>query len=441
MTDEFAATPRRVLGVPFDLDAVGAAVPALVVLAVGSWRKGGFFRPDIVVLPLLALALLATLIQPGRRLRAAAPAVAAIVLASAWWLGAAACWRHGVDSWRMPATWICGAAGYAVARGLTDRARTALVTGVVAVGFVIAAVGLVLVAAHSADWTWLDERSLRLSGPLTYPSATGLYLIVALLAGTTLEVTDARLRQVLTAVRVVTLLGVVATDSRGAVVGLAVALCFRRVRGELWPAVFPAAVAAPVLLLGQRDGVRPALVLMAVALGVGVGITAGLVPDAAVRRGLRLLAVPVGAAVAWLLLTQHHAVSGLDASWTERGNILRGAVHIFGAHPWLGAGPDPAIPAQTLGGAAGIAYFTHDEPLEVVISVGLVGAAVLLACAATVLRTLWRAAGPTTLAVLAAVITAGLVDFVWHFPALGLLAGLVVGAAGSDRPTPDRNPS
>lgn len=442
MVHERAATAQRVRGLSLDVEAVGAALPLLVVLAVGTWRKGGFFRPDIVVLPLLALALLSTLASSARStaelpawVRANAAPIIAVVSATAWWLGSAIAWHHGVDSWRMPASWLCAVAGYLVARGLPARARTAALAGVVLLAFAVAAAGLALVAMRSGSWTWLDERSLRLSGPLTYPSATGLYLAVALLASIALETPDGGRRRVLAGVRVVLLLGIVATDSRGAVVGLAAALCFRTVRRELGPAVFAAALGAPVLLVAQRDGVRPALVVAAVAIGLAVSA----IPDAVLRRGLRLLGLPAAMAVGWLLLTQHHAVDGLDASWTERGNILSGALDVFRAHPAWGAGADPTIPAHTLSGAAGIAYFAHDEPLEVILSVGLVGAIALAVCALFALRPVWRAGGAVTLPVVAATAAAGLVDFVWHFPALGLLVGLLVGAAGSATAATDKN--
>jgi O-antigen ligase len=131
--------------------------------------------------------------------------------------------------------------------------------------------------------------------------------------------------------------------------------------------------------------------------------------------------------VGWLLVTQHHAVSGFDASWTERGHILRGAVTVFADHPLLGAGPDPAFAAHTLSGQAGIAYFTHNEPVEILISVGILGTLVLAGCAVIVGRAV--AVGSPAIPVLASVAAAGLVDFVWHFPALGLATGIVAGAA------------
>ena len=392
----------------------------LTLLILAILRKGAFFRPDIVVSPALVLALALSTPQVRTWCRQHLAAVGASVVATGWWIGDALLAHHSVDSWRLPSAWLCMAAGYGCARSLPPTARRLAQAGVAVTGVALAVAGLVLVGVRSTLWTLPDERSLRFSGPFTYPSAVGLFLVMALIAGTEFSAS----RPVVFA-RAVTVLGIVATDSRGAVVGLAVALCFRNVRRELATAVVAAIIGAPLLLLGQRAHDSHFLVLAAVV--VAFAIT--LIPDAVVRRFVRFAAIPAAGAVGWLLVTQHHAVSGFDASWTERGDILRGAAHVFRAHPLLGAGPDPAFAAHTLTGQAGIAYFTHNEPVEIVISVGIVGALVLALCAVVVARAVATGRGDLAVPVLASVAAAGLVDFVWHFPALGLAAGIVSGAS------------
>ena len=298
-------------------------------------------------------------------------------------------------------------------------------------GDALAIAGLVLVGVRSTFWTLQDQRSLRFAGPFTYPSAVGLFLVISLIAGTQIvgSTADSRSRMTVNSVRAITVLGIVATDSRGAVVGLAVALCFRDVRRELLTAVVAAVIGAPLLLLGQRTHTNHLLVLAAVIVAAGLA----LVPDGVVHRVVRFVAIPAVCVVGWLLVTQHHAVSGFDASWTERGHILRGAVTVFAKHPLFGAGPDPTFGAHTLTGQAGIAYFTHNEPVEILISVGVIGTVVLVGCAVVVARTLAAGRGSLALPVLVSVGAAGLVDFVWHFPALGLAAGMVAGASALRR--------
>lgn len=417
------ASPGRV-----NLDAVALAAPVLTLLLVAIIRKGAFFRPDIVVSPALTLALALSVPQVRDWARDHLAAVAAGLLATAWWIGDAELSHHSVDSWRLPAAWLCLATGYGCARSLAPAARRAALIGTAVMGDAFAVAGLVLVCVRSTFWTLQDQRSLRFAGPFTYPSAVGLFLVISLIAGTGIEA-NSQLRRVLNCVRAVTVLGIVSTDSRGAVVGLAVALCFRSVRRELGTAVIAAVIGAPLLLLGQRTHTSHLLVVAAVIVAAGLA----LIPDGVVHRVVRFVAVPAVCIVGWLLVTQHHAVSGFDASWTERGHILRGAVTVFAKHPLFGAGPDPSFGAHTLTGQAGIAYFTHNEPVEILISVGVVGTVVLVFCAVVVIRALAAGRGSLAVPVLVSVGAAGLVDFVWHFPALGIATGIVAGASSLRR--------
>jgi O-antigen ligase len=91
----------------------------------------------------------------------------------------------------------------------------------------------------------------------------------------------------------------------------------------------------------------------------------------------------------------------------------------------------------TLSGAPGVDAFAHNEPLEMLLSTGIVGVVVFAAVAALVVRNVRAWKGPIATPVLATVGAAGLVDFVWHFPALGLLSGVVVGATAAHARTAD----
>ncbi len=408
-----------------DADAIGAAAPIVVLVVIGALRKGGFFKPDVVVLPCLCVAL--ALVSPPvlRWLRAHPAPFLLGAAAVAWWVLEAVVWKHDVESWRMPATWLCAAAGYGVTRALPTAARKVVAAAVTALGLMLAVIGLALVATRSTTWTWPDERSLRFQGPLTYPSAIGLFLLVTLFASAEVSSTTpddaARAARGLTAVRALIVLGAMATDSRGTLVALLAMLCFRGVRRWLGPALVAVALAAPLLLYGQRDDVRPLLIAAAVV----VALAACTLPSSLLRKGLLVLAVPAVVVAGWLLATQHHDVSGLDASWTERGHILNGSLTVFKAHPLFGAGADPWSPTNTLSGAPGIDAFAHNEPLELLISVGVIGTLFAAIAITAVVRALFATRGAYAVPLLVTVGVAGLVDFVWHFPALGLLAGVV----------------
>ena len=420
-----------------DVDVLVAGAPLVVLIVVGTMRQGAFFKPDVVVLPCLCLALAFTSPVVLGWLRDHPLPVLAGVVVTAWWLVDAATWRHPVESWRLAATWLCAAAGYGVARSLPLISRRIVALAVTALGFGLSVAGLILVGSRATAWTWTDERSLRFQGPLTYPSAIGLFLLVTLLAS--LEVwrttgnasvddpAHSSTAKFATVVRAVIVLGVVSTDSRGAVAGLVVLLCFPWIRRELGRAIVAALIAAPVLLYGQRDGVRPILLLVAAVLAIGVAV----LPKSLIHQASRYLAIPAIVLTCWLLATQHRAVSGIDASWTERGHILRGAATVVGAHPLFGAGPDPTIPTKTLNGLPGIDAFAHNEPLEILLSVGMVGTLVFVIAALVVVRALWAGRSRNAMPVFATALAGGLVDFVWHFPALGLLCGVVAGAGGS----------
>jgi O-Antigen ligase len=410
-------------------DAMAAAAPILTLLAVAVIRKGAFFRPDIVVTPALCIALALSARQVRHWLRTHMPAAVAIVIATAWWVGDGLLWRHSTNSWELPGAWLALAAAYATTRALSAEARRTALVGVAAAGVALALAALALIGVRSRVWTFVDERSLRFAGPFTYPSAAGLFLVLALLAGADLDaVTSRRWQQLVDVGAALTVLGVIATDSRGSVLALIVVMFFRKIRSRIGAPALAAVVAAPLLLIGQRADFSHWLILAAAALAA----TLCLLPHIAARRLLQVAIVPAAGIVGWLLITQHHAVSGLDASWTERGTILRGAATVFRRHPIFGAGPDPLIPAHTLAGQPGIAYFAHDEVVEVFISVGVIGVVVLSACAALVVRALYRNSSTLASPVLASAVAAGLVDFVWHFPALGLACG-VVAAAGRSR--------
>jgi hypothetical protein len=327
---------------------------------------------------------------------------------------------------------LCAAAGYGVTRALPAAARKVVAAAITTLGLALSVIGLALVATRSTTWTWPDERSLRFQGPLTYPSAIGLFLLVTLFASAELSKKTpddaAPAAREFTAVRALILLGAVATDSRGTLAALLTMLCFRSVRRWLGPAFLAAVLAAPLLLYGQRDGVRPLLIVAAVV----VALTACALPVSLLRKGLLVLAAPAVVAAGWLLATQHHDVSGLDASWAERGHILNGSLTVFNAHPLFGAGADPWIPTNTLSGAPGIDAFAHNEPLVLRISVGVIGAVFAAIAIAAVVQALFATRSSHAVPLLVTVAVAGVVDFVWHFPALGLLAGAVA-ATGARR--------
>src|SRR6185437_13374427 len=140
-----------------NLDAVALAAPVLTLLLVAIIRKGAFFRPDIVVSPALTLALALSVPQVRDWARDHLAAVAAGLLATAWWIGDTELSHHSVDSWRLPAAWLCLATGYGCARSLSAAARRAALIGTAVMGDALAITGLALVGVRSTFWTLQDQ--------------------------------------------------------------------------------------------------------------------------------------------------------------------------------------------------------------------------------------------------------------------------------------------
>jgi O-antigen ligase len=203
-------------------------------------------------------------------------------------------------------------------------------------------------------------------------------------------------------------------------------------RRQLGPAIVAGVIGAPVLLIGQRAHGAGLLLGVGGGVALAVAVAAALPPAGLALGRLRWPAIGVlsgcVAAAGWLLVTQHRAVSGLDASWTERIRILHGAGTSLVHHLWWGAGPDPIFVSRTMTGAPGIASFAHNEPLEIALSVGLVGLALVVGLVVLAVRNLHRRGNGDLRVVAVALLLAGLVDFVWHFPVLGLVAGIVLGS-------------
>jgi O-antigen ligase len=98
----------------------------------------------------------------------------------------------------------------------------------------------------------------------------------------------------------------------------------------------------------------------------------------------------------------------------------------------VGPGIDQLVLARTTGGAT-VFRFAHNEYLQVLAELGILGGVLLVAFLALVMHRLWRdrvdagALGVGGLAALTALALHAGFDFVWHIPAVPLLAAAFVG--------------
>lgn len=329
-------------------------------------------------------------------------------------------------------------------RWLDGAARDLVLAGLVSCGVLLALLGWLGLALHLPRWTWQGQGLWRSSSTLTYPNATAVVLaMLALVVLACLTESPRSMRLVLSAT--VLLAGLVATLSRAGLLGLAVGvLVLAAARG-------PAAVA--------RAGRGPALGAAVAALGLVPTMTA-----ATPRPGPALVALVGGVAISagaaalrwnrWVVggfallalalcvpgLSGITAITGarLTVDDPERAASFRAALRIFGEHRLIGAGP--SLPALTWdpGHGTRIYRYAHNEYLQVLAELGIVGGLLLAALLASVLRRLGqrcRSGGAVSAGALAAVtalaVHAGF-DFVWHIPAIPLLAAALVGLASPE---------
>jgi O-antigen ligase len=204
---------------------------------------------------------------------------------------------------------------------------------------------------------------------------------------------------------------------------------------------------------------RPALAAAALVVGMAVAVGAAHLPS-------RLLALTLAAAVlassAVLIVgsgggTAVATVTGtrLTIASPDRAAEARAALQLAAERPLTGTGPGRAVLTWVQHDRRVASRYVHNEYLQVLAELGLVGLALLVVLLASLAWTTWRGRphAPSTAvwagaaAGLAALAVHSALDFLWHLPAIPLagavLAGLVLptalgqegGTLPPDRPT------
>jgi O-antigen ligase len=439
----------------------GAAVPLLLAALSGGLLAQGAFYPRgqwYVGVLLAAAALVVLAAHPVTRTDVLAPPVLAGAALAAWAVADGAVHgtggaSHSGGAGLRYALLLAGLLAVAyTCRCLPEAARPVVLAGLVAVGCVVAATGWVGVLLRRDGWAWQAQRLWRAAATLTYPNAAAAVLAMLALASLAqLAYRPDSIRYALAATGLLAGLG--ATLSRAGllalVVGLgvlAVAVGPRRLLAAARGPALGALVAVAGLLPSMPAGspAKPVVAVAALVAGLGVGaLLARAVPTRWLLGGLPVL-LAVLAFAAGPLAPALHAVGGARATLDspDRGAALRAAWQIVTAHPLAGGGP--GLPRLTTGastGGIGIFRYVHNEYLQVLAELGIPGLLLLLALLIAVGRALYRArstAQPAYWAAAAAAcaalaVHAGL-DFLWHLPAIPLLAAALVGLATPERP-------
>ncbi|MCL6549586.1 MAG: O-antigen ligase family protein [Acidothermus cellulolyticus] len=423
-----------------------------VAVGLGMTLAGGAFAPPAAAVfagVAIALLIVGLVLLPAARVLVRSRLSYAVLAFAAWWTASGLAHHDGMAAMRLAPGMVGSVAAYVVVGALTTRGRELVAAGFLGGAAILAGTGLIDVSVAMAagrgpfdSWLLTDERSVRLAGPLHYPEAFALWLSFSFLAGALVR--TRRVQPLVSLSQVVVGCGILASESRGALVAFAAALIVagRRLSRATRNAVVALAVCAPLVLAAQRLAGATAVlyplslaaaVLTVLLIGRGLLVLGRLDQRPANRWRDRVMAAVLR--LRWLiggvwlvttcglLVTQRRWVDGLDPSWWQRLRVAKAAIHLISGHVWSGLGPDPVFRAPTATGVPGWAYFTHNEFLEIALSLGIPGLVAVVALAAWVA---WRLRPHRIgLAVLAAVVVAGLFDFGWHFPVLGWVAASV----------------
>jgi O-antigen ligase len=421
----------------------------LCALSVALLAQGAYYlRAQLYVAALIGAALV---VSPGlTRLASSDRAIAFPVGGLAGWAVIDAAMHHNPRAALPYVVLLAGVVAVLLACSRLDEAgRDLLLAGLIACGVLIAVVGWLGLTLHFARWTWQGQGLWRASSTLTYPNATAV--ILAMLALLTLALLTEAPRSVpLLLAATVVLTGLVATLSRAGLLALAVGVLV--LGAFLGPRVLLRAGGAPMLgaavaAIGLVPAMttrtpHPAAALLALVAGllISAALPAIRLPRAAIN-GLALLMLVLG------VTTLHTAIGAIsDARLTvddpERAASFQAAVEVFIHHPVTGAGPSLPTLTWASGNGSSVYRYAHNEYLQVLAELGTIGGLLLAGLLLMIIRRLYHARrGNAAVAAGAVAATAALAvhagfDFIWHIPAIPLLAAALVGLASPDVPAP-----
>jgi hypothetical protein len=421
--------------------------PSLVILAavaLAVTAQGAFYPPaQVLVGAVLATVGLTVIARPSMARLPVCPLAYAAAGLAGWAVLSAAV----AGDVRRALGLVSLLAGMAVVIAVVARRgaaeRELLCTVAVGLGALAALAGWVGVAWHMSPWALVDGGLWRAAGTVTYANAAaGLLaplalLTTALLAGKPLPL--------LAPAACLLLTGLGATLSRGGLLAFAVGMAvlayvlgWRRLVSVATGPVLGAAVALAGLAPSVRaeGSPRPGLALAALVAGLVVAflVRPGLLPPVPAL----LLAVPV--ALAGLVGLRGSGRLTLDSR--DRVGEARAALDLAAGHPVAGVGPGwKNFVLTDADGGRRVAKYVHNEYLEILAELGIVGLALFLALLASIGVVVWRSRRTAPTPEIWAGVAAGLVcaataaafDFGWHVPALPLTSALLIGIVLSTR--------
>ena len=420
---------------------------ALAAAAVG---QGAFYpRQQWLAGSLLAAgAWLALRAEPWSRADARLPGMRPAAGIALWSLVSAAIAGH--LSGAVPVVLLLAglAAVLMICRRMTLAQRYLLLDALIAVGCLVAVTGWAGVAWRLEPWALPAEGLWRASGTLTYANAAA-GLLVPLAVAALAHVID-RPRAPWRAIAACLLLtGAAATLSRAGmfllvigVAALAGLLGVRRSAGAIVMVLLGSAVAAAGLIPSIPTDSSPRAGLAVAAMAVGLGLSAfGAIARARSRYVvLAVAAVAAAAFVASRGLPTPDAVDTISTSRfslisVDRTGLTSAALDVAAESPVTGTGPGATrLVWVAVDGRLVSSHYVHDEYLQVLVALGVVGLGLLIALLVSVAASLWRARASTPPALWAGavvgvsvVIVHSAFDYLWHVPLIPVAIAVLVG--------------
>jgi O-antigen ligase len=434
-----------------DRQGRGTLAAQLVVagLAACALAQGGYHAPGrlplLVTLPVAALLVGIVRPEPSPSARWTTRAAAVAGLLGTWALlrgGASADRESGIA-----ASALLGAVALLLVTGrrLPAEARRVVLRGLLGLGAVTAVAGWVGVVWHVDRLAVTQDGMWRAAGTLTYSNAAAALLAVSILPALSLRVARPADRW-LTALIALLLVGEAASLSRAGTASLAVGVVVLAICAG-WRRVVVAVVAPAGGALVAAAGLYGSVPLDAsagrwaavLALPLGLSLAAGLAPLQAPRALLAVLLLGAAATTTALVVQGAQVLAmRLSAGGSIRWDANRAAMHAVADHRWWGTGPGAGgVDLAPVGMPFTVMRFVHDEYVQTLLELGVLGLLLLLLLVALLVRA--AAAGsrdvardPLPAGVLAALVAAavhGGLDFVWHVPVVPLTAVALVAVA------------
>jgi hypothetical protein len=423
----------------------------LAAVAAGVVAQGGYYLPGrLVVTALVAVAALIALWR-HRMWPDGLWMIAAVAGALALWALLRTIPAGGIAQPGAEAAALGCVVGVLFVLGWSGAPEREFVAQLLVwVGVLVAVTAWLGVAWRIPRFAILVENRLwRGASTLTYPNAAAALLVPLALLGLGMLVARPRALS-RTAAGFLVLVGIGATLSRAGFlallagfVALAVLAGIRRTIWRTLPVVMGAALAV-VALMPSVPGANPphsARALLGLLAGAVVALGPAPLPDR-IRTGAVVVLLGSGlAAGAWLghgrLAEVWSARANLDSS--GRSGALRAALELIGQRPWTGTGVGrAAFLWPTPDGHGAVALYAHNEYVQMLVDLGVIGGVLLLILIVAVGGHLYRGRGPGhrpgvregAVAGVTAFAVHSAFDFLWHIPVLLLAAGLLIGLAG-----------